>query len=252
MATNHKPLASASIPRMPVLRRVSQFAVALALGVLALANATQAQDGHELVDRILAVVDDDPILQSDIDRLIALDPTLKASGLERERLDQRLLSELIDQRLRSHEVERYGFGDVPQALVDKQERAIEERFGSPAALDSALAGVGWTRRDLRIRLQRQLAVLTYVDELLGARVFVGIEEIQQHYDTVLIPELRQKGLEVPPLEEVREPIRELLRQERLNAELGRWTEELRAKADILNYFEREGGPLPALVEDTTE
>jgi len=37
---------------------------------------------------------------------------------------------------------------------------------------------------------------------------------------------------------VREKIREVLREQRLNEEIERWTEELRREADIEDYFDR--------------
>jgi hypothetical protein len=54
---------------------------------------------------------------------------------------------------------------------------------------------------------------------------------------------------VPPLEAVRDKIREVLRQQRLTEEIERWTEELRRKAVIAVYFdEPAGGPLPPVVK----
>jgi hypothetical protein len=152
--------------------------------------------------------------------------------------------------LRFHEVERYGFGDVPQRLVDEQLASMESDYSTPEAFTDQLTRLGLSREDLARRIQRQLAVLTYVDELLGARVFVGLEEIRNHYDTVLLPELQARNIEVPEFDDVREQIREVLRQERLNQELGRWTEELRSKADVLIYLDRPERPLPPVVAGT--
>jgi hypothetical protein len=87
-------------------------------------------------------------------------------------------------------------------------------------------------------------VLVYVDELLGARVFVGLEEIQRYYEGQLVPQLETAGEPVPPLERVREQIREVLRQQRLNEELVRWTDELRRRADVVDLLDRPERPLP--------
>ena len=54
---------------------------------------------------------------------------------------------------------------------------------------------------------------------------------------------------MPPLEDVRDQIREVLRQQRLTEEIDRWTEELRRKANIAVYFDHPGGgPLPPVVK----
>jgi hypothetical protein len=46
---------------------------------------------------------------------------------------------------------------------------------------------------------------------------------------------------------VREEIRAVLREMRLNEEIERWTEELRQEADIVDYFDDPREELPPLV-----
>ena len=93
---------------------------------------------------------------------------------------------------------------------------------------------------------QQLRVLAYIDERLGPRVFVDLDDIRSHYEGELSSELRREGIPVPPLEEVREQIRLLLRERRLNAEIKAWTEELRLKADIVDLF-AVPGEMPPVV-----
>jgi len=90
-------------------------------------------------------------------------------------------------------------------------------------------------------------VLIYVEERLGARVFVGLEEIQAYYDAVLVPQLEANKEPIPPVREVREAIRQVLREELLNEEIERWTDELRRDADVVDYFDREQRNLPPVV-----
>ena len=150
-----------------------------------------------LVDRVVAVVDDDPILQSDLDRLSALGGPPVTRNSDSSGRQHQLLETLVEQRLRFHEVERYGFNDVPLALVESRIVKLEAQYESPIDFSQELLDLGLTREDLGRRIQRELAVLTYVDELLGARVFIGLEEIQQHYTESLVPELEQAGGEIP-------------------------------------------------------
>ncbi len=82
--------------------------------------------GSELVDRVLAVVDADPILLSDISRVVELGQVERRDGEEERAYRRRVLDTLIEQRLRFHEVERFGFGDVPLEEVEAQ-------FAGPAS-----------------------------------------------------------------------------------------------------------------------
>ena len=46
---------------------------------------------------------------------------------------------------------------------------------------------------------------------------------------------------------MREQIRAVLREQRLNDEIAAWTEELRRDADVVDYFDTELGELPPVV-----
>jgi parvulin-like peptidyl-prolyl isomerase len=216
-------------------------------GSLALAQ----QSANVLKDRILAVVDEEPLLASDLERVIKLGLVAREAG-EGDESDEdyrrRVLDALIDERVRFHEIDRFGFSEVPAEEVDGQVAQIRARFASEAVFDRALAEVGLNLQGLRQLVSRQILVLTYVDERLGARVFVSLDDVTRYYRSVLTPEMQKKGQPVPPLDEVRDQIREVLKQERLTQELATWTDELRAKADIVvNPPVEPGKPLPPVV-----
>ena len=233
----------ASIAVMP--RRIALSALLAMAWCLAGPLASPA--APRLADRIVAVVDDDPILESDIERAIALGLVERRAEETPEQLRRRVLDGLIEQRLRVHEVERYGFEQVPVELIREQVDHIRGRFPSEEAFRRRLADLGLQLSGLEQLVAQQLQVMIYVDELLGARVFIGLEEIEAHYQRVLAPQLRAEGRPVPPVEEVRESIREVLRQQRLNEELARWTTDLRRDADVRDHLERPERPLPPKV-----
>jgi hypothetical protein len=53
---------------------------------------------------------------------------------------------------------------------------------------------------------------------------------------------------VPPIEEVREDIRQLLKERRLNEAIEGRTEELRREADVLTFFDEPEGLPPVVLE----
>src|SRR5437868_2086784 len=63
----------------------------------------------DLKDRVLAVVDEDPILQSDLDRVISLGLKQRNPNEEEPAFRRRVLNDLIADRLRFHEIDRFGF-----------------------------------------------------------------------------------------------------------------------------------------------
>jgi len=201
----------------------------------------------EPVDRVMAVVDEDPILASDVEQIIGLGLLPPAQEEGEEAYRRRILDLLIDQKLRFHEVDQFGFTQIPVDEVERQLAKIRDRFESPAAFNARLEELGLDEQGLRQVLARQFMVLIYVEERLGARVFVGLDEIQSYYDEVFVPELEARGESVPPVEEVREELRQVLREKRLNEEIERWTEELRQEADVVDHFDSRRGELPPLV-----
>ena len=203
-----------------------------------------------LQDRVLAVVDEDPILASEVDRVIRLGLEQPQPGETDERFRRRVLDDLIDQRLQFHEVDRFNFEQVPVDEIQKRVAEIRARYPDEAAFQKALKEVGLDLKGLRQLVARQLLVLTYVDERLGARAFVEPEDINRYYRDVLTPEMRKRGQQPPPLDEVREDIRETVKQQKLTQEMANWTRDLRAKADVLVYSgnPKPNQPLPPVVK----
>jgi hypothetical protein len=216
----------------------------LLLPIAASAFGQAAPEDHRLVDRVVAVVDEDPILLSDLERAVALGLVRTEPGESPEALRRRALDALIDSRLRLHEISRFGFEPAALDEVDRQIERLRARFPTDASWRAELERLGLEEDQVRQTLARQLAVLTYVEQRLGPRVFVGVDEIQKHYDEELLPSLREQAEPAPPLDEVREAIRAVLRETRLNAEIDRWTRELRGKADVVDLLEVEERPLP--------
>lgn len=202
---------------------------------------------QEPVDRILAVVDDDPILASQVEQIVGLGLAVPQEGESDLQFRRRILDFVIEQKLQFHEVDRFGFAEVPLDEVDRQVELFQQRFDDKGAFARRLAELDLNEQGLRQLFARQVMVTIYVEERLGARIFVGLEEIQRYYDDVLRPQLVAAGSPVPPMSEVREEIRQVLREQLLNEEIERWTQDLRLEADVIDYFERGHEELPPVV-----
>ncbi len=213
------------------------------------ATAPAGTAPNVLKDRVLAVVDEDPILASELDRAIFVGQQHPSPGEADKTFRRRVLEDLIAQRLRFHEIDRFGLEQVPVDQIEKQVAQVHAAYKDEAAFRRKLAEVGLDEAALRQMMARQLEVLAFVDERLGPQVFVGLDDIATYYRNVLTPQLQKQHLPVPPLDDVREQIRGVLRQQRLAEEIDRWTEELRRKANVVVYFDKpNGGPLPPVVK----
>jgi len=173
--------------------------------VLGTAGAAPA----EVVERILAVVDGRPVLQSDVRLLEAV------RGLPRERA----LEEVIDERLMFAEASR-----VPQATVSSEE---EERALARLAQDQPALLGRVAEGDLRRLVRRQLAIVKYVEFRFRPQVRVTPEEVERAYAS------EHGGQpDAPPLSAVAASLEEKLARAALDERLETWVRELRASADV--------------------
>ena len=76
------------------------------------------------VDRVVAVVDEDPILASDLERVIHLGLIERQADESDAALARRALDGLIAERLRQHEVGRFGYETVPVEEVRESIRGV--------------------------------------------------------------------------------------------------------------------------------
>jgi hypothetical protein len=203
---------------------------------------------HRLEDRVVAVVDEGAILLSDLDQVIGLGLVEPTPGESLGALRARVLEGLIDQRLRFQQVDRFGLERVSVDLVKAQVATLADQFPSRRAFEERLEELELEEEELDQLVARQLMVLSYVEDRLGARIFVSLDDIREYYEGELAPRLRAAAEPVPPLEDVREEIRGLLRGQRLNEEIDRWTRDLRREADVQVFLDEPVEDLPPVID----
>jgi hypothetical protein len=225
---------------MPAFPAAALLLVLAAPGTPATAPPPSPSPGARgvVLDRIAAIVGDEPILESDVEKLVAVRYLAPRPGESESAYRDRILDELVTDALRERELRKAGGlepepSEVGQRLKELAERVEAER-GLP--FDEVLKQAGITRGEAAAYVRRGLMLQTFVRERLAPTVRVTDAEIKAYYDGPFRVEARRKGLEtVPPLPEVSDEIRDLLRERKLNGAVARWTAELRASTRILIY-----------------
>lgn len=185
--------------------------VAAVFGALALAGApaAPAQEADQaaatppatpaeaptpvLVDRIVAIVDEEPILQSDLERETEL------YRLERQYAGQpvaddpavvrrEILDRLIESKLIIAAAKQADMSVDPEAVsgsVDQKIRQFDEHFGGREAFERELARAGMTLTDYRARMAAQLRDQQYLRLVVGKFIRPDIEvlenEVRDYY-----------------------------------------------------------------------
>jgi hypothetical protein len=221
------------------------LALLLAAG-LAAASGTPAKNAPGPVptgpavtlDRIAAVVGDEIVLESEVDKLVALRYLEPRPGESEKAYRDRVLEGRITDLLRERELRKTGGLEPDRAEVEARMARLAERLAAERGetLEQVLAAAGMSKEEATAYVRRGLALDTFTRERLAPTVRVTDAEIKAYYDGPFRVEARRKGLEtVPPLPEVSDEIRDLLRERKLNEAVARWTAELRASTRILIY-----------------
>ena len=191
---------------------------ALVLAAGAAAAAPKERSRVETIERVVAVVDERPLLLSDVRALQAVRGLAEPKALEAA----------IDERLMQLEASR-----LPQADVspEEEDRALALLLETRPALRAAVP-----EADLRRLLRRQLGVLKYVEFRFRPQVRVSDEEVRKAWEE------EQAGRPAgPALEDEQEAIRARLERQAIDERIEAWVASLRARAAV-RYPE---GPPPA-------
>ncbi|HSP14524.1 MAG TPA: hypothetical protein VLV78_07225 [Thermoanaerobaculia bacterium] len=187
------------------------------------------------LDRVAAVIDRQVITVSEVSQMMEIRFFPRTAGQSDDDARRAVLESLIAQALRYRDVERFGAQDIPKDTIESRLQEIEKRFASPADFDPALQRAELTRDEVRALIKRQLQVEAYIQERFAPVVFIPNEDIETHYRTTWSQQRRARGLAIPPLSDVREEIRTLLRADRLQKEIEQWTSQLRVHANVDVY-----------------
>lgn len=162
------------------------------LGLVLLAPLAHAQD-PVLVDRIVAIVDEEAILQSDVDREVELykleneyagkTATGSSSEVRREMLERLMESKLIIAAAKQADmvVDEEAIESSVQQKIDQ----FVEHFGSMETLEAELGRSGMTLADYRARMSTQLRDQQYLRLVVGRFIRPDLEvmdnEVRDYY-----------------------------------------------------------------------
>lgn len=144
----------------------------------------------EVVDRIVAVVNDDIISLFELERMVApYAERVRSLGYppeqEREMLfkvRQDVLNELINQKLTAQETEKANISVRPEEIDQALERIKESNYYTDEQLRAALEEEGFTLEEYRERLGDQILRSKLMNREIKSKIVITDEEIQAYYD----------------------------------------------------------------------
>ncbi len=217
---------------------------ALLSGGMAGARQARAQTPAQRVavlDRVVADVDGQAILASEVGDEMRFSALLPAVEPEADNTPRRALNRVIDRTLIDQQrALQPGAAVLSQKDVDQAIETMRKQISaatntdceSDAVWDAYLTQHGFTASEIQDRMRERLAILKFIDVRFGVVVQVSPADVRNYYDRVLTPELEQGKQPLPEFRTVAPKIRQILRQRQVSNLIDEWLKSLRAEGHV--------------------
>jgi hypothetical protein len=183
---------------------------------------------QEVIDRIVARVETDIILLSDVRQLSRYQAFLDG----KPQSDADILNRLIDQWIVRSEASVARF---PQPSDDDVNRSIERlkrSFSSPEEFQARQKQSGIAADEIRRFVSAQLYLSNYLDSRFRPAIQIDEKAIEDFYKSRVVPRAESRGQTPPALENARDFIQEALVQRAINEQADRWLKESRTRVRV--------------------
>ena len=202
--------------------------LALAALFFGLLPATGHVRAQEVVDRIVARVESQIILQSDVRQLSRYQAFLDG----KPQSDADILNRLIDQWIVRSEA---GVARFPQPSDEDVNRSVERlkrSFSSPEEFQTRQKQSGITDDEIRRFVRAQLYLSNYLDSRFRPSIQIDEKSIEDFYRSRVVPRAESRNQTPPTLENARDFIQEALVQGAINEQADRWLKESRSRVRV--------------------
>ena len=227
-------------PQTQVLFQIFLLFLIATASIQTMAQATP-DSSTVVLDHVVAVVNNQAILSSDIDaeiRLSVLDPGRGGLGAltSTRALDQLIGRALIQQQMHQEDTQA---AEPTQAELDSRlsyirkeiPACVRQNCASDAGWKAFLATHGLTQDGVETYLRYRVEILRFIEQRFRQGISILPQDIENYYRVTLVPQYA-KGETVPPLDQVSSRIEEILLQQRVNALFDDWLSNLRKQGDI--------------------
>lgn len=226
------------------LRIWGMLLLALAAGTARGQNANAPSGGGPkvLLDQVVAVINGDVLLESDVDEemhFAALEPFGTGAGND-TRLDamRRLINrDLILQQMKD---QQGSIGKVTEAEVKNSLEDLRSRLPQ-CANNGCKTAAGWkaflsandlTEQEVDEHWRQRLAILHFIDARFRTGIRIPQASINDYYAKSVVPVFAREHATAPPLKEVSARIQEVLLQKQVNGMLQDWLKSLRDEGSV--------------------
>jgi peptidyl-prolyl cis-trans isomerase SurA len=194
-----------------------------------------------LLDRVVAVINGDVILESDVleeEQFVQLQPyhspgdgTLKEQALQ-HLVNRTLILQQIKEQQNPLQVTPAELTAQLNDLRKHLPACANGKCESEAGWTSLLAAHGFTQAQFDHRWQQRVLVLKFIEQRFRSGIRISKPEILTYYNTYFVPQFQKRKLTAPPLASVSARIDEILLQQHVNGLLSEWLDTLKQEGSV--------------------
>ena len=198
-----------------------------------LLEAASLLAGQEIVDRIVARVDNDIILLSDVQELQRYQELVDGKSES----ESAILDRLIDQWIVRSEADLAQFPKPTEAEIDRGVSRDMKSLPSPEEYEARQKESGLSDAEVRKMVASQLYLGNYLDSRFRPSAQVDEKAIEGFYNNAVVPTAKAHGQQPPTLDAAHDTIQEALVQNDINDQAARWLKESRERLHIQKFLE---------------
>ena len=207
-------------------------AIRVLLSTLLMVVASLGLGSQELVDRVVARVENDVILLSDVRVLSRYQQFVDGESES----DDQILDRLIDQWIVRTEAEVARSPRPSEADIEKSLNRLRSSFPSAQEYERRKQQAGLSEQEISAMAAAELYLSNYLDSRFRPAVQIEPQAIEDFYRNAVIPRAKARGQEPPTLEAARDFILEALVQQGINEQAERWLKESRQRLHLENLL----------------
>ncbi|NYF90825.1 peptidylprolyl isomerase [Tunturiibacter empetritectus] len=193
-----------------------------------------------VLDRVVAVVNGDVILESDVDeerRFEDIQPYRRTAG---DRSRERTIERLIDRDLILQQAEQEPEDAITDQALDEQLTMLRKDIPDCKAYHCEteegwkkyLSDHGFTVEEFRERWRLRMQLLKFIEVRFRNGIKISDAEIKEFYEKRMAPEYAKRDVTPPKMDTISKRIEEVLLQQQVGALLVDWLKSLRVQGSV--------------------
>jgi hypothetical protein len=204
------------------------------------AEDTAKPSAGVLIDQVIAVVNGDLILESDVDlerRFGAFQPfTSPAGEFSRNKAIERLIDRALILQQAALQPQQTVTADQAKAELDVLRKEIPacKRYHceTDAGWQKFVQDQGFTIDELTQRWRERMEILKFIETRFRMGIRIEPAAIKEYYDNSLLPEYAKQNVKPPAMDAISDRIQEVLLQQQVSKLLDDWLESLKAEGSV--------------------